>query len=445
MIRQSELAKILAEKHNISLNQADVFLNAFVKVLLSSLEIDESVKIKGLGTFRIIRVKDRESVKVNTGERYIIYGHSKIGFTPEATLRDLVNHPFSQFESVVLNDGVTFDDMDEGEDKADELIDEGEGKDKDKDKADDNSNDLNEEQNSNMSNTVSLLTDEDIEGENYEGNEVIKNDVEEIGDIDSRKEIDENNKQELVDTGMEITDNSNDDVEQPKENEEGIASAFTESIEVSNSSDNEIAEKSLYIDEKDTFRKSHVSISSIIFAVLCGLVGGYLIGHYAVPPSPAVVYVEQTIDSLLIQNDTVIDKTNEKNVKEVTKKVEKHAESEQPDNKQNNKDNANVTKQTAQTTQTKKYNQAVDKNASSSQEQYEAMYPAIRYGAYRIEGVDKSVTVKKGQTLYSISKAHLGPDMECYVIALNDGKKTYNEGDVIKIPKLKLKKAFKKR
>ena len=106
----SELSAVLAEKQGIDRRTAQRFVTSVVAVVQSGLEADRLVKIKGLGTFKIIDVEARESVNVNTGERLVIGGHSKLTFLPDNTMKELVNKPFSQFETVILNDGVEFDD-----------------------------------------------------------------------------------------------------------------------------------------------------------------------------------------------------------------------------------------------------------------------------------------------------------------------------------------------
>lgn len=111
----SEMSAVLAEKHGIDRRKAQRFVTSVVSVVQSGLEADRMVKIKGLGTFKVIDVEARESVNVNTGERLVIDGHSKLTFLPDNAMKELVNKPFSQFETVVLNDGVTFNEDPEEE------------------------------------------------------------------------------------------------------------------------------------------------------------------------------------------------------------------------------------------------------------------------------------------------------------------------------------------
>lgn len=114
-IFMAELADMLAQKVGISKREAQQFLTDFVETIQDGVNNDKLVKIKGLGTFKVIDVDARESVNVNTGERVTIDSHQKLTFTPDAAMKELVNKPFSQFETVVLNDGVEFDDEPEVE------------------------------------------------------------------------------------------------------------------------------------------------------------------------------------------------------------------------------------------------------------------------------------------------------------------------------------------
>ncbi|WP_307759655.1 HU family DNA-binding protein [uncultured Mediterranea sp.] len=122
------LILLFAEKYDITPENAEEFVKTFFALIEEGLEQDKYVKVKGLGTFKLIEVGSRESINVNTGERFEIQGHQKVSFTPEAALKDLINRPFSHFETVVLNENVQFDDMPvekEGEEEPEGDADEG--------------------------------------------------------------------------------------------------------------------------------------------------------------------------------------------------------------------------------------------------------------------------------------------------------------------------------
>ena len=132
MLTIKDLAEMLVQKHQLDSQSAEMFMNAIIETIHEGLKNDRIVKVKGFGTFKLTAVRDRESINVNTGERVVISGHDKVSFTPDAVLRDLVNKPFAQFDTVVLADGVDFEDMPEmdtedadavGEDVADIPVD----------------------------------------------------------------------------------------------------------------------------------------------------------------------------------------------------------------------------------------------------------------------------------------------------------------------------------
>lgn len=426
MIRQSELAQRLADKHNIGKRNVSDFLNSFIDVIRENLAYDGSVKIKGLGTFKVVKVKDRESVNVNTGERYIIYGHERLSFTPDSLMKELVNRPFSQFDTVELNDGVVFEDIEE--DKTEDV---------DETPIDDFADESDE--------NVSPI-DEDIETESEEiqaenDNETVVYNL--VGTEDEGRQVEETADEEVV-IGND-TDNESEKEVQP-------ATAETENTVVDSRTDEKIDDNSDCVDEAvDTLAvplaDSHnVDVSAeesadddpmsaaddnptgnfwnmrkalmlSMLTLVVGLCAGYGLGRYLFPKSPAVIYVAE--DSTL--QDSLKEETKEKAAAVVPEK-----------------DTAKVVSQVKEKPDTV----AAEK---SKQSEYEAKYAEIRYGAYNIEGVDQTVTVRKGQTLASISRSYLGPDMMCYMVAINDGISEVKEGQTVKIPKLRMKQHLRKK
>ena len=112
-ISVAEIARVIAKKHKMTIRESEKFVTAFIDVINNGLRYEKQVKIKGLGTFKVIDTKNRKSVNIKTGEAIVIEGRGKITFTPDAVMRDLVNKPFSQFETVELNDGVNFEDIEQ--------------------------------------------------------------------------------------------------------------------------------------------------------------------------------------------------------------------------------------------------------------------------------------------------------------------------------------------
>ncbi|MDR0988299.1 MAG: HU family DNA-binding protein [Prevotellaceae bacterium] len=105
-----QLVKLFVDRHNLPQAEAEAFVHAFFSLIEKALDADRYVKVKGLGTFKLIEVESRESINVNTGQRFEIGEHTKVSFTPDAALRDLINKPFAQFETVLLEEGTVLDD-----------------------------------------------------------------------------------------------------------------------------------------------------------------------------------------------------------------------------------------------------------------------------------------------------------------------------------------------
>lgn len=119
-LTNQDLAEILVKKHGLEKEDAENFIKEFFLLIEEALRKDGIAKVKGFGTFKLTEVKSRESINVNTGERFEIQGHTKVSFVPDALLRDFINKPFAHFETIVLNDGVTFDDIQEEENESDD-------------------------------------------------------------------------------------------------------------------------------------------------------------------------------------------------------------------------------------------------------------------------------------------------------------------------------------
>lgn len=426
MIRQSELAQRLADKHNIGKRNVSDFLNSFIDVIRENLASDGSVKIKGLGTFKVVKVKDRESVNVNTGERYIIYGHERLSFTPDSLMKELVNRPFSQFDTVELNDGVVFEDIEE--DKTEDI---------DETPIDDFADESDE--------NVSPI-DEDIETESEEiqaenDNETVVYNL--VGTEDKGRQVEETADEAVVigndtdneseaevqpateETGNTVVDSRTD--EKSDDNSDSVDEAIdTLAVPLADSHNVDVsAEESAdddpmsAADDNPTgnFWNMRKALMLSMLTLVVGLCAGYGLGRYLFPKSPAVIYVAE--DSTL--QDSLKEETKEKAAAVVPEK-----------------DTAKVVSQVKEKPDTV----AAEK---SKQSEYEAKYAEIRYGAYNIEGVDQTVTVRKGQTLASISRSYLGPDMMCYMVAINDGISEVKEGQTVKIPKLRLKQHLRKK
>ncbi len=376
-----EIAKILVEKSGLSQKEANRFASEMFAIIQQRLEEDELVKIKGLGTFKIINVEARESVSVRTGERVVIDSHAKVTFTPDAVMKELVNKPFSQFETVVLNDGVEFEDMAE---------------DSDEDNA--------------KSEEKAIASDEESAEEVFSGEEPLSEEQPIVMLADVEPVVEESVVEEPV-------------VEEPVVEEPVVEEPETEEA----TSEEPVVEE----DPEGSSWKKWL-MSGVLVLVLMGLsaLGGYYYAMYKLSTqkiinkeekkTEKVVPPSKTADSTVIVKDSVAAKSPEK--------------AEAPDLKA---ESSPVKDETA------------DKKVKEDAEEvdpYEAKDERIRLGAYKIVGTAEEVTVLPGQTFYSICRAHLGPDMQCYVEVYNNLPKDpkIKVGQVIKIPKLKIKKRRKR-
>ena len=376
-----EIAKILVEKSGLSQKDANRFASEMFAIIQQRLEEDELVKIKGLGTFKIINVEARKSVSVRTGERVVIDSHAKVTFTPDAVMKELVNKPFSQFETVVLNDGVEFDDVTE---------------DSDEDNA--------------KSEEKAIASDEESAEEVFSGEEPLSEEQPIVMLADVEPVVEEPVVEESV-------------VEEPVVEEPVVEEPETEEA----TSEEPVVEE----DPEGSSWKKWL-MSGVLVLVLMGLsaLGGYYYAMYKLSTqkiinkeekkTEKVVPPSKTADSTVIVKDSVAAKSPEK--------------AEAPDVK-------------AEPSPVK--DETADKKVKEDAEEvdpYEAKDERIRLGAYKIVGTAEEVTVLPGQTFYSICRAHLGPDMQCYVEVYNNLPKDpkIKVGQVIKIPKLKTKKRRKR-
>ncbi len=358
-----DIAKVLVEKSGLTQKEANKFATEMFSIIQQRLEEDELVKIKGFGTFKIINVEARESVSVRTGERVMIDSHAKVTFTPDTVMKELVNKPFSQFETVVLNDGVEFDDV-----------------------AEDNEEDV--------------APVEDVISPVEELPVVEMAQVEEEPQVVETPQIEE--EPQVEETPM-------------------VKLAEDEPIEEEPVADEEPVE------EESSWKKWLLAVAVVLVLMGLSAYGGY---YYAMQKMSAqktetatikkdeVATPEKPVDSVAVAKDTVVAAPVE--VAQTEVKAEESVKKEE------------TVKQEV-------------KEPAEEPDPYAAKDERVRLGAYRIVGTAEEVKVLPGQTFYSICRAHLGPDMQCYVEVYNNLPKDpkIKEGQVIKIPKLKPKKKRK--
>ena len=370
-----DIAKVLVEKSGLTQKEANKFATEMFSIIQQRLEEDELVKIKGFGTFKIINVEARESVSVRTGERVMIDSHAKVTFTPDTVMKELVNKPFSQFETVVLNDGVEFDDV-----------------------AEDNEEDVAPVED--VISPVEELPVVEMAQVEEEPQVVETPQIEEEPQVEEEPQIEE--EPQVEETPM-------------------VKLAEDEPVEEEPVADEEPVE------EESSWKKWLLAVAVVLVLMGLSAYGGY---YYAMQKMSAqktetaeikkdeVAIPEKPVDSVAVAKDTVVAAPVE--VAQTEVKAEESVKKEE------------TVKQEV-------------KEPAEEPDPYAAKDERVRLGAYRIVGTAEEVKVLPGQTFYSICRAHLGPDMQCYVEVYNNLPKDpkIKEGQVIKIPKLKPKKKRK--
>lgn len=389
MIKIQDLAKIVATRHNKSEEEVTTFLDALVDVLLDGLHQEKVVKIKGLGTFKVTTVKERASINVNSGEPVVIEGHDKISFLPDTSMRDLVNKPFSQFETVPVNDGVEFEDIETSVDVEDTQD------------AEETGEAIIDVETHEAPQTVALAGLSENESATQPENEnevpVAEN---ETDDVDITTEEDVTETESVMETVTEEADSQEEAFAETRQEESEPLPQVTEEEQTENELDTEENEEDMKKISWTKLLLSALLIAAVAFAL------GYAVGQKAgtstsTETPKAKTVVEETPDSLKEGQAA----TTQAEAKEETQKAK-----------------------------------VSDDMSQVTSEELERANEKVAYGAYRIVGVERVVTARAGQTLKAISDANLGPGAEAYVKALNDGVSTVSEGQKIRIPKVELKK-----
>ena len=384
MAKVNDFARELSEKYGLSLGDASDFVSAMFDVVKEELDgADSSVKIKGFGTFKVSAVGARASVDVNTGERIIIDGRNKISFTPEVLLRDRVNRPFVQFETVVLNDGVDFSEIEEESEEELDSVSE------------------TEPQGVQLSPTAPTSQSTD----HYSSSETASKAVntEEHRDMARRLMTP---KTETIEEDSEESDDKTT-ATAPEADDEGIVIGGCR----------QRSPRIMYV----------LTIASFIILVSLGI-GMYFLyqrieeKNHVIDRLESRLYAQQeaaeradaqpavAVKDTIVSNDSL--RAAEKAKKDSIAASKSAAEAKVS--------HSSVAPSTATTPSDYNYD------------------TRVRTGAYIIVGVAKTVTVQPGQTLASISKAYLGEGMECYVEVLNN-RHSVKAGEKLKIPQLKLK------
>lgn len=528
----SVLAKAVASKRGLTQAEAERFIATMFEVAGDGIQEDKLLKMKWLGTFKITSVKDRESVDVNTGERILIEGRDKISFTPDNILKEIVNKPFAQFETVVVNDGIDFSDIDEKfanmereeeelqlqkeqECHDEEVVQEEQpqkeelSQEEEQPREEEHSQEveLNENLSQEAKKSQESLLDAELQSQEGGQKDELSQEVntpisEETVALSSELKNAEISEDDISETSEDNISQTSDDtiskteengipeevgmlishlkenkseaekierVEEAKVKEEAevpkAAEAYVEEtpaeakvvVSQTNVENKKQPEYDETLDEDEAYAsdRHHLVIPKYVVAlvsvVFVALLGGlcwfaFIYGKMQArqeqmemqlkaikpqpqpKPKPKVVAPVDTAKSVASSDD----KTDAENVL---------ANGAQTNNEQTDHAQLAMKKKAKQDS----IRMAQANNAVKMAEKASVYLndPRIRTGAYRIVGVEKTVTAKSGQTLAGLSKLYLGPGMECYMQAIN-GCSEIKPGQKVKIPKLKLKKKGKK-
>ncbi|WP_308242348.1 HU family DNA-binding protein [uncultured Prevotella sp.] len=475
MAKVTDFAEELSKRYEIKPEEASDFIGLMFEVLMDELDApDKQVKIKGLGTFKVTSVGARASVDVNTGERIILEGRNKISFTPEVLLRDRVNRPFVQFETVVLNDGVDFSDIDREfeenskqvveEDAKDEAIEENGDEDTEEETLEPDSveSETEESETTVEPETVDRETEEPettVEPETVDQKTEEPETTVEPETVDQETEDSEPVEPETVDSDVLEADTDNSELNTGNSQlETGNSKQETDNSELK--TDEPALESLVSVGCKQRNPRLMYWLSTASFVLLvCIGIGMYFLYRQIEEKNRAIEQLQSrlTVHAATVKDaddkpkDTVQKKQSEEQLASAETKETKVLPNEKAvaagkaefSVKPELSDKAGSASKPAVSVKDKSADKKTPASYSSrptvtapSDYNYDVR---IRTGAYIIVGTDRVVTVKSGQTLASISKANLGPGMECYVEVYNN-RKQVKAGDKIKIPKLKLKK-----
>ena len=378
-----DLCSVLTSKNGLDDKESHRFIKAIFDVIQEGLDEDKIVKVKGLGTFKIIEVDDRESINVNTGERVLIEGHSKLTFTPDSVMKEIVNKPFSQFETVILNEGVDFPEPAVEEPAAEDIIADEPAEDKE------------------------IIVEPQID------NKVAEQSVEEEP-VAEKTVAEEPVAEEPV---------AEEPVAEEPVSEDSVVEFTDDNDNVQSGEENSVEESVFETSNNNSILRWILSGVAVLLLILGAAYGGYLYGRYEL--SEEIAYKQMKADL----------KTAEITTKKAQVAIKKDSVAQEVD----------ATKIGAMSIDNKDESandEAKTETAKTSSDKYEDMDIRVRTGAYRIIGEDRIVKAKAGQTVEDIATKLLGPGMSCYVEVYNglDGKATLKEGQTIKIPKLELKK-----
>ena len=385
-----DLCSVLTSKNGLDDKESHRFIKAIFDVIQEGLDEDKIVKVKGLGTFKIIEVDDRESINVNTGERVLIEGHSKLTFTPDSVMKEIVNKPFSQFETVILNEGVDFPEPVVEEPAVEDIIADEPAEDKE------------------------IIVEPQID------NKVAEQSVEEEP-VAEKTVAEEPVAEEPV---------AEEPVAEEPVAEDSVVEFTDDNDNVQSGEENSVEESVFETSNNNSILRWILSGVAVLLLILGAAYGGYLYGRYEL--SEEIAYKQMKADL----------KTAEITTKKAQVAIKKDSVAQEVDATKIGAMSIDNEDESVNDEAKSVNDEAKTEATKTSSDKYEAMDIRVRTGAYRIIGEDRIVKAKAGQTVEDIATKLLGPGMSCYVEVYNglDGKATLKEGQTIKIPKLELKK-----
>ena len=425
MTNIKDLARFLVEKHGIKLADAELFISLMTEIINEGVHRERQVKIKGLGTFKLTSVSSRESIDVNTGERIVIGGRDKLSFAPDNAMKELVNQPFSQFETVVVNDGVELED--EYKEQAEETAPAEEKKEIVEEKAVEEI-ELPREEPVEPIVVVSEMSAETMSVEEEKQEDKVQETISETN-VSEVEQIE--TAQKTIETASDkVAKDEEEALESSPEKEDDPMVEETDSRE----NDNEDTENASTVNRshKSSYMKLLVVGFVALFVVLIGTI--CFMFMKLCQQNEQIYNFKMEVQTLQME----LLKKHYSTMKGCSKVMKPAAVAKKPAPAE--KKSVPVAEKA--TPVTGKSTSVAEKPVSSKEEDaYEALNKSdarVRTGAYRIVGVKQVIKVKRGQTLSSISRLYLGPGMECYIEVMNKNKEL-KEGDRVKIPELKRK------
>lgn len=478
----SRLAKSISSKRGLTQAEAERFVSKMFEVANEGLQEDKLLKMKWLGTFKVTAIKDRESVDVNTGERIVIEGRDKISFTPDNILKEIVNKPFAQFETVVVNDGVDFSDIDEkfslqavpAEPIAAEMPNTiGEQKTAEASIGQPESKNFNESKNTDEQKVADQPTAEVYpsaeaqpmaEEQSMAGEHPMAEEHPMAGEQQMQPLVGNTTGEQESLVNEDILTKESSLVKNASDNEAGTSN---EAVASNNAAMSDGAvpseEPAAEVGEEVHFHylmipKYLVAIVCLVFVILLGGMGWFafnfdkmqaqrdqLAMQLQTIKKPTPVATKDSTQTSAEDSAALAlkKKAQEDSIRmaETSKAVEMAEKTEQGRVEGQALTNTSSS-QIGTSSKEKGSSQAKGTAPSDPRSSAYDADPRVRTGAYRIVGVAQTVTVKDGQSLASLSRLYLGPGMECYVEAVN-GKNEVKVGQKIKIPKLELKRKKK--